>query len=172
MGNKNMAVKHRERRTAVNSGRTMVSHSMAIELRPASLRILATSATREATNAQELVQAIFNATGLTVEILSGDQEANYVLQGVTNDPAIGVRLVLVVDVGGGSTEWVVGNGGLTQFRQSTKLGTSRLLEMCPPDDPPTRGDLARCRRIVANFLRREVCPRLGPVLASFCRRRA
>jgi exopolyphosphatase/pppGpp-phosphohydrolase len=32
---------------------------------------------------------------------------------VTNDPAIGVRPVLVVDVGGGSTEWVVGNGGLT-----------------------------------------------------------
>jgi exopolyphosphatase/guanosine-5'-triphosphate,3'-diphosphate pyrophosphatase len=244
MGNKNMAVKHRERRTAVNSGRTMVSHSMAmttadasqrhavmdvgtnsvkllvadmgqslkpllelsrqtwlgqgafctgrlqpeamartvtavaefaskaIELRPASLRILATSATREATNAQELVQAIFNATGLTVEILSGDQEADYVLQGVTNDPAIGVRPVLVVDVGGGSTEWVVGNGGLTQFRQSTKLGTSRLLEMCPPGDPPTRGDLARCRRVIASFLRREVCPRLGPVLASFCGRRA
>jgi exopolyphosphatase / guanosine-5'-triphosphate,3'-diphosphate pyrophosphatase len=142
----------------------------ATELRPASLRILATSAAREAANGDELVQALFRATGLTVEIISGEQEADYVFRGVTSDPDIGMRPVLIVDVGGGSTEWVVGEGGFAWFAQSTNLGTSRLLEMFPPSDPPTPDDLRRCRGAVAEFLRREAHPRLRPVLASFCGR--
>jgi exopolyphosphatase/guanosine-5'-triphosphate,3'-diphosphate pyrophosphatase len=135
-------------------------------LRARALRLLATSAVREASNGHELVQAIFLATGLTVEIISGDQEAEYVFRGVTSDPAIGPRPVFIVDVGGGSTEWVVGQDGWSHFRQSTRLGTSRLLELLPLSDPPTPGDLAHCRAVVAEFIGREVHPNLQPVLAS------
>jgi len=136
-------------------------------LRPASMRLLATGITREASNSHELVQAILRSTGLTVEILSGAQEADYMFQGVTSQPDIGVGAILVVDVGGGSTEWVFGNGGFTHFRHSMRLGTSRLLELFPPSDPPTRVDLARWRHLVTDFLRREVCPGLVPALAAF-----
>jgi exopolyphosphatase/guanosine-5'-triphosphate,3'-diphosphate pyrophosphatase len=88
-------------------------------------------------------------------------------QGMTSQPGIGDCAILVVDVGAGSTEWVFGNGGFTHFRHSTRLGTSRLLELCPPGDPPTRADLARWRHLVTGFLRREVCPGLLPALAAF-----
>jgi exopolyphosphatase/guanosine-5'-triphosphate,3'-diphosphate pyrophosphatase len=142
----------------------------AADLRPGSLRILATSATREAANGCELAQAIHRATGLTLEPISGEQEAEFLFRGVTSDPAVGARPVLIVDAGGGSTEWVVGEGGFVSFAQSTRLGTIRLLEEFPPSDPPTSADLERCRRAVADFLREEVRPKLQPVLASFCGR--
>ena len=142
----------------------------AAELGPVSLRIVATCATREARNGQELVQAIFKATGLSVEILSGLEEAAQAFRGVMSEPGIGRRPVLIVDVGGGSTEWVVGEDGFTQFTTSTRLGTSRLLEMFPPSDPPTPGQLARTRRAVTDFLSEAVCPQMRPVLAAFCGR--
>ena len=142
----------------------------AAELRPTSLRILATSATREAKNGDEFIHAIRLATGLTVEVISGTQEADYTFRAVMSDPALGRRPVLVVDVGGGSTEWAVGEGAFVYFAQSTSLGTSRLLEMFPPADPPTRDDLRRCRGAIADFLRREVQPQLRPALSKFCGR--
>jgi len=83
----------------------------AVALGSASIRVLATSAAREAANGQEVVEEIESVTGLRVTVLSGEQEADCVFQGVTSDPVIGGQPVLIVDVGGGSTEWVVGEGG-------------------------------------------------------------
>jgi exopolyphosphatase/guanosine-5'-triphosphate,3'-diphosphate pyrophosphatase len=136
------------------------------EFRPLSLRVLATSATREAANREEFIQAVFQATGLRVEVISVEEEAEYIFRGVTSNPEIGTRPVLIVDVGGGSTEWIVGEDGFTRFTQSTSLGTARLLEQVPPQDPPTRQDLANCRRVVAEVLITEVKPVLQPVLAA------
>jgi exopolyphosphatase / guanosine-5'-triphosphate,3'-diphosphate pyrophosphatase len=144
--------------------------SKASKLRPTSLRILATSAAREAANGFAIVQAISRATGLAVEVISGEQEAEYVFRGVTTHRMIGRRPVLIVDVGGGSTEWVVGESGFIYFTQSTRLGTTRLLGLLSPSDPPTPEDLERCRATVDGFLRQEVQPRLRAVLASFCGR--
>jgi len=141
--------------------------SRADELEPTGIRVLATCATRETTNGGELVQAIKDASGLTVEIVSGQQEARLVFQGVTSDPALTLRRLLIVDVGGGSTEWVLGERGFIRFAASTLLGTSRLLELDPPADPPTRVELTRYRANVAAVLARQVRPRLEPVLNSF-----
>jgi exopolyphosphatase/guanosine-5'-triphosphate,3'-diphosphate pyrophosphatase len=135
-------------------------------------RVMATSATREAANGHELVAAIFRATGLNVEILTGDQEAEYVFQGVRSSAAIVLQPMLIVDVGGGSTEWIVADGGCARLCRSTKLGTSRLLEMFPPSDPPTRRDLASCRRFVGDFLREECSRQLRRSLRSCCGRQA
>jgi exopolyphosphatase/guanosine-5'-triphosphate,3'-diphosphate pyrophosphatase len=136
------------------------------EFQPASLRVLATSATREAVNREEFVQAAFHATGLRVEVISGEEEAEYVFRGVTSSPELEIRPVLIVDVGGGSTEWIVGENGFTRFTLSTSLGTARLLELLPPHDPPTRQDLASCRRVVAEVLVAKVKPVLQPMLAA------
>lgn len=139
-------------------------------LRPASIRVLATSAAREAKNGHELVEAIHRATGLAVEIISGEREADYVFHGVTSDPAIGSQPVLIVDVGGGSTEWVVGERGIIYFRMSTHLGTARLLDQHPPGDPPSPAALAQFRATVRQFMQAEVLPNLLPVLRAFCGR--
>ena len=135
-----------------------------------SIRVLATSVVRETANRHELIQAIESATRLSVTVLSGEQEADYVFQGVTNDPLVGTHPVLIVDVGGGSTEWAVGESGFIYFRKSTPLGTARLLELHPPGDAPSRQALTRLRATVSQFIQAEVTPSLGPVLRSFCGR--
>ena len=120
-----------------------------------SIRIVATSAARDAVNARELLDAIHQATGLKVQILSGDQEADLVFQGVTTDPALAVEPLLLLDVGGGSTEFILGQGEHKHFRQSFPLGS----------DPPEPEELGACRRWVKQFLRNDVQPNLQPAIA-------
>ena len=139
----------------------------ATALSAASIRVVATSATREATYGDELGKAIRLDTGLSVEFISGEQKADFVFHGVTSDPLIGPQPVLIVNVGGGSTEWVVGENRLIIFRMSTRIGTVLSLELCPPGDPPSLTALARLRAIVGDFIRTEVHPSLQPVLRAF-----
>jgi exopolyphosphatase/guanosine-5'-triphosphate,3'-diphosphate pyrophosphatase len=130
----------------------------------ASIRVIATSAARDAGNSQELTDAIERSCGLRVEIISGEQEADWVFQGVTSDPALAAMPLVLLDVGGGSTEFIVGQGAHQHFGQSLPLGTVRLLEQFPPSDPPSAGELAACRRWLRDFLETEVQPSLAPVL--------
>ena len=81
------------------------------ERQAASIRVIATSAARDARNADELTTAIERATRLKMEILSGEQEADLVFQGVTTDPRFATEPLLLLDVGGGSTEFILGQGG-------------------------------------------------------------
>ncbi len=125
-----------------------------------SLRVIATSAARDAVNSQDLLSAIHAAAGLPVEIISGEQEADWAFQGVTTDPELAKHPLLLLDVGGGSTEFILGHGTHQDFRHSFPLGTVRLLEKTPPSDPPTPGELAACRKWLREFLRDQVRPKL------------
>ena len=128
------------------------------------LRVIATSAARDAVNPHELVAAIENAAGLKVEIISGDQEADWAFRGVTTDPALATRPLLLLDVGGGSTEFILGQGDQRHFSQSFRLGTVRLLETIPPNDPPTAANLAATRHWLQEFIETKIRPALGPAL--------
>src|SRR4051794_34186883 len=66
------------------------------ELETKSIRVFATSAARDASNAEELTSAIEQASGLKVEIISGEKEADWVFQGVTSDPALGREPLLLL----------------------------------------------------------------------------
>jgi exopolyphosphatase/guanosine-5'-triphosphate,3'-diphosphate pyrophosphatase len=123
-----------------------------------SIRVIATSAARDAVNAAELSAAIEKASGLKMEIISGEQEADWVFQGVTTDPSLAQEPLLLLDVGGGSSEFIVGQGEQKYFSRSFPLGTVRLLEMNPPSDPPTKEELGRCRAWTRDFLQKEVKP--------------
>ena len=76
-----------------------------------SVRVLATSAAREAINAADLLCAIRNACGLETEVIAGDLEAELGFRGVTTHPLLGAGRTLVMDVGGGSTEFMFGVAG-------------------------------------------------------------
>jgi exopolyphosphatase/guanosine-5'-triphosphate,3'-diphosphate pyrophosphatase len=129
-----------------------------------STRIIATSAARDAVNAGDLASAIQNAAGLKVEIISGQQEADLAFQGVNTDPELAQLPLLLLDVGGGSTEFILGQGEQRQFCQSFQLGTVRLMEKFPPGDPPAAQQLAATRQFVNDFLCREVRPALLPLI--------
>lgn len=129
-----------------------------------SIRVIATSAARDAVNPGELLAAIGQASGLAVEVISGEQEAEWVFQGVATDPAFSQKPLLLLDVGGGSTEFILAQGKHEPFQASFPLGSVRLMERLPRDDPPKPEQLAACRRWIREFLACDVQPRLEPAL--------
>jgi exopolyphosphatase / guanosine-5'-triphosphate,3'-diphosphate pyrophosphatase len=131
-----------------------------------SVRVIATSAVRDALNAQDLTSAIEQSSGLKVEVISGEQEADWGFRGVSSDPKLASAPLCVVDVGGGSSEFILGQHGHKEFSRSYDLGTVRLLELVPHGDPPGESELAACRDLVRDFLAREVQPSLGAAMAA------
>jgi len=115
-------------------------------------------------NPADLTSAIERAAGLKTEIISGAREAEWVFQGVTTDVELSKTPLLLLDVGGGSTEFILGHGMKKSFAHSFPLGTVRLMEKFPHNDPPARGEFIKCRDWVESFLRHEVRPQLEPAL--------
>src|SRR5262249_30238141 len=101
-----------------NTARAVTDFSRkAKELKAVSVRVIATSAARDALNPQDLLSAIESAAGLKVEIISGEQEADWAFNGVTTDPALAKQPLLLLDVGGGSTEFILGQGDHKDFQK-------------------------------------------------------
>jgi exopolyphosphatase/guanosine-5'-triphosphate,3'-diphosphate pyrophosphatase len=151
---------HRLQAEAIDATAKAVSQfgETARKYEASAIRVIATSAARDAVNSKELTSAIESASGLKVEIISGEQEADWVFQGVTTDPTLANELLLLLDVGGGSTEFIAGQGEQKWFRQSFSLGTVRLLEKDPPSEPPKKDELEQCRAWIREFLEKEVKP--------------
>jgi exopolyphosphatase / guanosine-5'-triphosphate,3'-diphosphate pyrophosphatase len=130
------------------------------------IRVIATSAARDAVNPRDLTTAIERASGLKTEIITGAREAEWAYQGVATDAELAQHPLLLLDVGGGSTEFILGHGQKKSFAHSFPLGTVRLLEKFPNSDPPTKGDFMKCRDWLRDFLRQEVRPHLEPALKN------
>jgi exopolyphosphatase / guanosine-5'-triphosphate,3'-diphosphate pyrophosphatase len=97
-----------------------------------------TSAVRDSANGQEFAQTIEQRYGLTPHVLKGDEEARLTYLGATSDrdPA-DTTPTLVLDIGGGSTEMVIGTGHEASFHVSTQAGVVRQTERHLHTDPPT-----------------------------------
>ncbi len=129
-----------------------------------SVRIIATSAARDAKNPGDLSAEIAEATNLRLEIISGEQEAEWGFRGATSNPKFAREPLLLLDVGGGSTEFILGQGDQKHFRQSYPLGAVRLLEKIPPSDTPKPEELAACREWLGKFLDTKVRAELESAL--------
>jgi exopolyphosphatase/guanosine-5'-triphosphate,3'-diphosphate pyrophosphatase len=114
-------------------------------------RMVATSATRDASNAADFTRGVVAILGVEPEVISGAQEARLSFTGATAElagtgPGQAAGLAppyLVVDIGGGSTEFVVGGGEAGELRAiSTDIGCVRLTERHLRDDPPTAPQIA------------------------------
>jgi exopolyphosphatase/guanosine-5'-triphosphate,3'-diphosphate pyrophosphatase len=125
---------------------------------PVSLDVIATSAARDAANQSELVGAIRRATGMELAVISGDQEAEWAFSGVASDPRLAQSALLVMDIGGGSTELVVGANGVRRAGRSFQVGSVRLLEKFRPTDPPTSQERENCLGWLRNFFAKEIKP--------------
>ena len=131
-----------------------------------SIRVIATSAARDAVNPTDLTSSIERASGLKTEIISGAREAEWAFQGVATDGELARQPLLLLDVGGGSTEFILGHGQKKSFAHSFPLGTVRLLEKFPHSDPPTKAEFNAGRDWLKNFLHHEVRPQLEPALKN------
>jgi exopolyphosphatase/guanosine-5'-triphosphate,3'-diphosphate pyrophosphatase len=108
------------------------------------VRIAATSAVRDAANRSEFLALVQESTGVRPEILSGEQEARLSFLGATSELDPGAGPVLVLDIGGGSTEFVVGTDDVDAW-VSLDVGSVRLTERHVRSDPPAAGELDAVR---------------------------
>ncbi|MEU5955193.1 Ppx/GppA phosphatase family protein [Streptomyces sp. NPDC047525] len=111
------------------------------------LRFVATSASRDAENRDDFVRGVLDILGVEPEVISGDQEAEFSFTGATKELAGSDHLAkpyLVVDIGGGSTEFVVGEDHVRAAR-SVDIGCVRLTERHIRTDPPAPAELDAVR---------------------------
>jgi exopolyphosphatase/guanosine-5'-triphosphate,3'-diphosphate pyrophosphatase len=107
-----------------------------------SIRVAATSATRDATNREQLADAVHRAAGSELEVITGEQEAALSFRGATRGLDARDGPFLVVDIGGGSTEFVLGREpAVTEHAISVQMGSVRLTERTIRRDPPAPEDL-------------------------------
>ncbi len=122
---------------------------------------VATSAVRDAANGDDFRANLHERFGLDAETITGEDEARLTFLGATSRHAPGPGPVMVIDVGGGSTEVVVGvPGEEPTFAVSTQAGAVRQTDRHLPDDPPSDEGLAALRRDVASILTEAVPPDL------------
>lgn len=93
----------------------------------ANVRAIATSATREANNKEEFITRVYKETGIHIEIVSGYEEARLIYLGVLQALDVYNKRILLIDIGGGSTEFLVGRSGGVEFAHSLKIGAVRLM---------------------------------------------
>ncbi|HEU4566716.1 MAG TPA: exopolyphosphatase [Marmoricola sp.] len=109
----------------------------------AAVRFCATSAARDAANAAEFMAAVRERVGVDPEVLDGLDEARASYAGATRSLPDAPAPRLVVDIGGGSTELILGDAeGRVLAEQSLDIGSVRLTERHLHDDPPTPGQVA------------------------------
>jgi len=101
-----------------------------------------TSALRNAKNSKEIIDKIKSTTGIETQIISGDEEAGLIYKGVDLALHFGNERSLIIDIGGGSVEFIIGNGEEIFWKQSFEIGAQRLLERFQKHDPilPTEID--------------------------------
>lgn len=113
---------------------------------------VATSAVRDARNGQDFVDRVQGETKIHVQILSGEREAELTFLGATGG-TLPIRGAIVVDLGGGSAEFIASDDRGMQWAQSVKLGSGRLTERFVQHDPPTEEELRTLKAAVGESLR-------------------
>ena len=125
---------------------------------------LATSAVRDADNGEAFLGEIEWSYGFATRLLSGEEEALLIFRGVSAGRAVADG-TLVVDVGGGSTELILGGPDGVAWRTSLDIGCVRLTERFLAGDPPSPEELASCRAAVRALLAERVPDSVRPAAA-------
>ncbi len=110
---------------------------------PEQVVAMGTSAIRVARNQAEFIDRIRTETGITIRVISGNQEADYIYQGIRAAGALDEKTALVMDIGGGSVEFILGNQSRVFWKQSFEIGGQRLLERFMSTDPISAGSVRR-----------------------------
>jgi exopolyphosphatase/guanosine-5'-triphosphate,3'-diphosphate pyrophosphatase len=134
------------------------------------VRVVATSAMRDARNAAAFTEWVKATTGWSVEVISGLEEGRLIHLGVVTHEVGARGKCLLIDLGGGSCEVTLSDGGRIKTMVTMPLGAVRLQEEFLQSDPPTKADVARLKQFIERELRRAEkklgTPRVGLVIAT------
>ena len=106
----------------------------------------ATSAIRDANNGKEFVENIKTQFNINITVIDGDREAEFIYFGVKEAVKLMPTVSLIMDIGGGSTEFILANNQKLLWKQSFRIGAARLLEKFSPSDPITEKETQRIHR--------------------------
>ena len=118
------------------------------------VRVVATSALRDARNSQAFLEWVRSATGWKVEVISGLEEARLIHLGLVSNLRVNNAPTLMIDLGGGSCELTVSARGRIRDTVSLPLGAVRLTDEFLRHDPPRKGELKRLQGFVAREVNR------------------
>lgn len=118
------------------------------ETHNAKIRAVATSAVRESLNRNEFIEKVYEKTGVQVEVISGQEEARLIYLGILRAVPVYEKRALCIDIGGGSTEFVLGVNGKIEFSRSLKIGAVRLTQKFFSEDKITKSAIDECRKWV------------------------
>jgi exopolyphosphatase / guanosine-5'-triphosphate,3'-diphosphate pyrophosphatase len=107
------------------------------------LRGFGTSMLRNASNGGDFVDQVWNELGIRITVIPGEREAELILAGVRQAVSLSTRPALVMDIGGGSTEFILATDKALMWKQSYELGVTRLRERIPVSEPITVEEEAR-----------------------------
>jgi exopolyphosphatase/guanosine-5'-triphosphate,3'-diphosphate pyrophosphatase len=101
------------------------------------VRAIATSALRSASNGQDFINEVKAKTGIGIETINGDEEAGFIYRGVKAGGCLSDKNSLIMDIGGGSIEFILGNENGILWKQSFEVGAARLMDKFHQVDPIT-----------------------------------
>ena len=131
-------------------------HDLAISLHADQIIAVATSATREAANGDEFLALIEKEVGISVNLISGQEEARRIYLGVVSGMDFQNQAHIIIDIGGGSTELILADSQEIRFLSSTKIGAVRLSQDFITTDPISTTELAYLRAYTRGMLERAV----------------
>jgi exopolyphosphatase / guanosine-5'-triphosphate,3'-diphosphate pyrophosphatase len=115
------------------------------------IKCFATSAVRSASNRDHFLQAVKDEVELTIKVVSGQEEANLIYQGVSSGYTFEEN-ALIMDIGGGSTEFIWADSGGIKKARSFEIGVSRIFQLYEFQDPYSEADVAK----VENYLTDQI----------------
>ena len=140
-------------------------HLQTIEVYQANRTLaFATSAIRSASNGADFVAKVKTELGLHIEVIDGDKEAELIYFGVQQALDLGIENKLIMDIGGGSTEFIICNKKEIFWKQSFQLGAARLIEHFQPQDPITSTEI----RSIEGYLENTLTPLWKALKKSAC----
>ncbi len=114
---------------------------------------VATSAVREAGNREEFLDRVRRETGIEVEVIDGEEEARRTFLGIRSGLPSGVREILGLDIGGGSTEFIASRPGQPLKMTSIDMGVVRLTERVLQSDPPRAAEIHKAEALIRDLTR-------------------
>ena len=120
--------------------------------RPEKIYAFATSGIRSAANGRAFIAAAKREAGIKIEVIPGKKEAELICFGVRQCVKMGLEKQLIMDIGGGSTEFIIANDKKIFWKQSFNIGASRLLAEFNPSDPITGAEIKKVERYLSGIL--------------------
>jgi exopolyphosphatase / guanosine-5'-triphosphate,3'-diphosphate pyrophosphatase len=128
-------------------------HQLIVQNNVTQVKAIATSALRNAANGQEFIDKVKEQTGIAIELINGDEEAAYIYKGVKACGCLSDANSLIVDIGGGSVEFIICDAESIKWKQSFEIGAARLMDKFHQTDPIPKESITELIQYLENCVK-------------------